>query len=302
MSKKIKLSIIILNYDTNKLLEDCLNSIKKCENEIPLEVIVSDNASSDGSAEMVREKFPWVTLLEGPNGGFSKGNNRARKRAKGEMILFLNPDTVVNKGVLTKTTEYLTAHKDVGALTCKLVLPSGEIDKDTKRSFPTPWVAFSHLVLKLDKVFPRSRFFAKYWYGYLPEDKTLEVDAIQGAFFLTWKKILDDVGWFDEDYFFQGEDIDLCWKIREAGWKIIYYPEIFIYHLKGASTGKSKLWKAKISLKHKLKVKLATVEAMEIFFRKNLWEKYPVWFDWFVVLGIRIYKVLRWSWVVISSI
>lgn len=293
MSKKIKLSIIILNYNTNKLLEDCLNSIKKYENEIPLEVIVSDNASSDGSPDMVREKFPWVTLTEGPNEGFSKGNNRARLLAEGDMVLFLNPDTVVNRGVLKETTDFLMTHKDVGALTCKLVLPDGSLDKDTRRRFPTPWISFNRLILKNGY---------KYWYQDVPDNVIQEVDVIQGAFFLTRKKVLNDVGWFDEDYFFQGEDIDLCWKIREAGWKIIYYPEVFIYHLKGASTGKSKLWKAKISFKHKLRVKLATVEAMELFFKKNLWKKYPVWFDWFVVLGIRIYKVLRWSWVVISSI
>lgn len=300
MSNKVKLSIIILNYNTNRLLEDCLNSIKKNKDEVSLEVIVSDNASNDGSVEMVKKKFSWVTLLEGPNTGFSKGNNRAKKKAEGEMILFLNPDTVINKGVLAKTTNYLTTHKDVGALTCKLILPSGEIDKDVKRSFPTPWVAFSHLVIKADRLFPKSRFFAKYWYGYLPDNKTMEVDAIEGAFLLTWKKILDDVGWFDEDYFFNGEDIDLCWKIRQADWKIIYYPEVFIHHLKGATTGKSKHWKVKSSLVKKIKIKLITVESMEKFYRKRLWDRYPIWFSWFVIFGINVFKVIRIVGVVLS--
>ena len=293
MSKKIKLSIIILNYNTNRLLEDCLISIKKCENEIPLEVIVSDNASSDGSAEMVREKFPWVTLLEGPNGGFSKGNNRARKRAKGEMVLFLNPDTVVNKGVLKETTDFLIAHKDVGVLTCKLVLPDGSLDKDTRRRFPTPWISFNRLILKNGY---------KYWYQDVPDNIIQEVDAIQGAFFLTWKKVLNDVGWFDEDYFFNGEDIDLCWKIRQAGWKIIYYPKVFIYHLKGVTTGKSKYWKVKSSLAKRIKIKLITVESMEIFYRKRLWGKYPVWFNWFVIFGINVFKIVRIIGVVMSSL
>lgn len=291
MSKNIKLSIIILNYNTKKLLEDCLKSIKKCEREVPLQVIVSDNASSDGSADMVKEKFPWVTLTEGPNEGFSKGNNRARLLAKGDMVLFLNPDTVVKRGVLKETTDFLMTHKNVGVLTCKLVLPDGSLDKDTRRRFPTPWISFNRLILKNG---------CKYWYQDVPDNVIQEVDAIQGAFFLTRKKVLDDVDWFDEDYFFQGEDIDLCWKIRKDGWKIIYYPDVFIYHLKGASTGKSELWKAKISLKHKLKVKLATVEAMEIFFRKNLWKNYPLWFDWFVILGIKVFKIVRIIGVVIS--
>lgn len=302
METKTKLTIIILNYNTKELLQECLDSIRKYIDEVVLEVIVSDNASSDGSAGMVKKKFPWVYLIEGPNNGFSKGNNRARKLARGEMVLFLNPDTIVNKGVFKKIVEYLENHKDVGALGCKLVLPSGEIDKDGKRSFPTPWVSFTHLVLKLDRVFPKSKLFAKYWYGYLPENKLLEVDAIQGAFFLTRKKILDGVGWFDEDYFFYGEDLDLCWKIKKAGWKIVYYPKVFIYHLKGVSMGRSKLWKTKIPLKQKLEVKLATVEAMETFYKKNLWERYPLFFNLFVIFGIKLYKALRWSWAMVSSI
>jgi hypothetical protein len=293
MADKPELSIIILNYNTKELLAGCLNSIRKYEDEIPLEVIVSDNASSDESAEMVSEKFPWVKLLEGPNEGFSKGNNRARKFVGGEMILFLNPDTVVHKGVFTKTTTYLKEHQDVGALTCKLILPDGSLDKDTRRRFPTPWISFNRLILKNGY---------KYWYQDVPDNVIQEVDAIQGAFFLTWKSILDKVDWFDEDYFFQGEDIDLSWKIKNLGFKNIYYPGVIVTHLKGASTGKSKLWKARISLKHKLKVKLATVDAMEIFFRKRLFNKYPKVFSWFVISGIKTFKVLRLIRVFFSSL
>lgn len=293
MVKKAELTIIILNYNTKELLQDCLSSIKKLEKEVSFEVIVSDNASSDGSADMVREKFPWVKVLEGENVGFSKGNNRARKYTNGKMILFLNPDTVVNKGVLKETTKYLLKHKDVGALSCKLVLPSGELDKDTRRSFPTPWVAFSHLILRIDRIFPKSKLFSKYWYGYLSANKIQEVDSIQGAFFLTRKDILDKVGWFDEDYFFNAEDIDLCWKIKKEGFKIVYYPKVFIHHVKGASKGKSKKWRHKTSFKHRLRMKLVEAESMEIFYRKRLWDRYPTWFNWFVVLGIRIFKFVK---------
>ena len=300
MTNKPELTIIILNYNTKELLADCLKSIKKYEKEIPLEVIVSDNASQDGSAQMVRDNFPWVKVMEGENVGFSKGNNRAKKVTNGKMVLFLNPDTVVNKGVLKETTDYLRKHNDVGALSCKLVLPSGEIDKDARRSFPTPWVSFTHLVLKLDRIFPKSKLFAKYWYGYLPDNKTLEVDAIQGAFFLTWKKILDKVGWFDEDYFFNAEDIDLCWKIKEENYKIIYYPNVFIYHVKGASKGKSKKWRHKVSFKHRVKMKLIEATSMEIFYRKRLWDKYPIWFNWIVIFGIRILKGIKFLSVLFS--
>jgi len=189
MEDNPELSVIILNYNTKELLRGCLASVKKYQDEVSLEVIVSDNASTDGSPDMVRREFPWVRLVEGENEGFAKGNNRAKDLVRGKMVLFLNPDTVVKKDVFFKTVRYLKENKEVGALSCKLVLPSGEMDKDTRRSFPMPWVSLTHLILKLDRIFPQSPLFARYWYGYLPEDATHPVDAIQGAFFLSWKKI-----------------------------------------------------------------------------------------------------------------
>lgn len=293
MAKKPELSVVILNYNTKELLEDCLDSIKKVKNEVSLEVFVSDNGSIDGSVKMVREKFPWVKILEGKNVGFSAGNNRARSHVRGKMVLFLNPDTVVKKGVFEKTTKYLKKHKKTGALTCKLVLPSGELDKDTRRSFPTPWVAFTHLVLRADRLFPKSKIFGQYWYGYINENKIHGIDALQGAFILTWKKILDDIGWFDEEYFFDGEDIDLCWQIKRAGYKLVYYPKVEVVHVKGVTKGKNKKWGYKVSLKRRLKLKMAGMNSMERFYRKNLWDRYPAPLNWFVIFGIRSFKILR---------
>jgi GT2 family glycosyltransferase len=290
--KKPELSIIILNYNTKELLADCLNSIKKYEDEVPLEVIVSDNASSDGSPQMIKEKFPWVRLTEGPNEGFSKGNNRAKGMVHGEMILFLNPDTVVHKDVFAKTVKYLKEHKDVGALTCKLVLPSGELDKDTRRRFPTPKISFDRLILGKTK---------EYWYEEIPDTTTHEVEAIQGAFFLTWKKILDRVGWYDEGYFFDGEDLDLCFQIHKAGYKLVYYPEVFVTHLKGVTKGKVKKWRYKVSMQQRMKIRLAGVNSMERFFKKNLWNNYPILFSYFVLLGIKFYKIIRFIRVMLSS-
>lgn len=289
-----ELSVIILNYNTKELLRGCLASVKKYQNEVSLEVIVSDNASTDGSPDVVRREFPWVRLVEGENEGFAKGNNRAKNLVRGKLVLFLNPDTVVTKGVFLKTTRYLKENKGVGAVSCKLVLPSGEMDKDTRRSFPTPWVSFTHLILKLDRIFPKSPLFAKYWYGYIPENATHPVDAIQGAFFLTWKKILDKVGWFDEGYFFDGEDIDLCWQIRRAGYEIVYYPEVSVIHVKGVTKGKSKKWKHKFPLKQRIKIRLAGVNSMERFYRKNLWKKYPLAFNFLMILAIKTFKIVRW--------
>lgn len=293
MLNKPELSIIILNYNTKELLNDCLESVKKRKDEVDFEVIVSDNASTDGGPDMVREKHPWVTLIEGPNSGFSKGNNRARNLVKGKYVLFLNPDTIVKKDVLFKTVRYLKEHKKVGAVTCKLVLPDGSLDKDVRRSFPVPWVAFTHLVLRADKFFPKSPLFGKYWYGYIPDTATHEVDAIQGAYFLTYKKILDKVGWFDEKYFFDGEDIDLSFQVTKAGYKLVYYPDVEVIHLKGVTKGKVKKWKHKVPLDQRLKLRLAGMNSMERFYKKNLWKRYPTWFNWFVVFGIRSFKLVR---------
>jgi hypothetical protein len=135
--------------------------------------------------------------------------------------------------------------------------------------------------------------FAKYWYGYISEDEILDVDAIQGAFFLTPTKILDEVGWFDEDYFLDGEDIDLCWKIKEHGYRIVYYPKVSIVHLKGATKGKNKRIKKHISFNTKMKYRLSGVNSMEIFYRKRLSSRYPKTLNILVLTGIKILKFVR---------
>lgn len=290
--KKPELSVIILNYNTKELLEDCLNSVRSHKDEVPMEIIVSDNASTDGSPDMVRQKFPWVKLTEGPNEGFSRGNNRAKPLVHGEMVLFLNPDTIVHKDVFSKTVKYLKEHPKVGALTCKLILPDGSMDKDVRRRFPTPRISFNRLILGRNR---------DYWYEDIPDTATHEVEAIQGAFFLTWKKILDKVGWFDPEYFFDGEDVDLCYQIHKKGYKLVYYPEVNITHFKGVTKGKVEKWKYKVTPQQRKKLRLAGVASMERFFKKNLWNNYPIWFDYFVLLGINLYKIIRYVRVALLS-
>jgi len=283
--KKVKLSIIILNYNTRELLENCLNSIKACMDEVGLEVIVSDNSSTDGSPEMVKNKFPWVKLVEGPNISFSNGNNRARNIVKGEFVLLLNSDTLLHKNTLAKTVEYLEKNKDVGVVTCKLILVNGKLDKDARRRFPTPWISFKRLFLKNAK---------EYWYEDISEDKSHEVDSVEGAFLLTRKSILDKVNWLDENYLFDGEDIDLCFRIKKLGYKIVYFPAVSITHLKGASKGKINEIRKSLSPALVLKRRMDGVNSMEYFYRKNLWSSYPLVFDYFVLIGIKLLKVTRY--------
>ncbi len=294
MPKKPTLSIVVLSYNTKDLLHDCLNSLKDRRREIDLEVIVSDNGSEDGSPEMVEKRFPWARLIKiGENVGFAAGNNKARKLCKGKYLLFLNSDTFVYKGTLKETVQYLEDHIDVGAITCKIVLPDGSLDKDARRSFITPWTGLVHIFLKLDRMFPKSKLFAQYWYGYIAPNKVHEVDALQGAFFLVRKKTLDSVDWFDEDYFLDGEDIDLSWKIKNAGWRIIYYPKVKILHIKGVTKGINIQTKKRVSLKEKMKFRMSGVNSMEIFYKKRLWEKYPLALNLLVLLGIRVTKLGR---------
>ena len=301
MSNNPELSIIVLSYNTEKLLKDCLASLASLREEIKFEVIVPDNGSTDSSVAMVKRDFPWVKVVENKaNLGFARGNNSARKFCHGDYILFLNSDTVVPKNTLKETIQYLKDNHDVGALSCKLVLANGGLDKDARRSFPTPWVSLTHLILKLDKFFPKSPVFAKYWYGYVSPEIIQSVDVIQGAYFLAPKKVLDSVNWFSEEYFLDGEDVDLCWKIHKKGLKIIYYPKVSILHLKGASKGKKlaagKNTKSKIkkpALSERLKFRMTGVNSMEIFYKKFMWREYPLPLNLLVILGIKMMKLLR---------
>ncbi len=280
---KPELSIVILSHNTKDILVDCLESIEKYKNEAPLEVIVSDNSSTDGSPEMIKKKFSWVKLIEGPNISFSNGNNRARNFVNGEFVLFLNSDTLLHEDALIKTVEYLRKNKEVGVVSCKLVLPNGKLDKDARRRFPTPWISFKRLFLKQAK---------DYWYEDIDENKTHEVDSVEGAFLLTRKSILDKVNWFDEQYIFDGEDIDLCFSIKKLGYKIVYFPEVSITHLKGASKGKI-AGVGSLSPDLILKRRMDGVNSMEHFYRKNLWDTYPAIFNYFVLIGIKFLKLIR---------
>ena len=274
---KPKLTIIILNHDTSELLKNCLNSIYQYKNEVSFEVIVSDNASTDESVDLIKNQFKWVKLVQGPNISFSDGNNRARKYTKGKYVLFLNSDTIVHKNTLKKCVEYLDNHSNVGALTCKLVLPNGELDKDARRRFPTPWISFKKLFLGNGR---------NYWYDEVSPEIIQEVDAIQGAFFLSRKNILDKVGWWDEKFIYDGEDLDLSYQIKKAGYEIVYFPQVSIIHLKKATKNKV----VTISLR----AKMEGLNSMEYFFKKNLWNNYPIIFNYFVITGIKFLKLLRY--------
>ena len=203
------------------------------------EVFVVDNNSVDGSVAMVKEKFPWVQLIENKvNVGFSRANNQAIKKAKGEYVLLLNPDTVVEDDTFEKVIKFMDSHPDAGGLGVKMVDGSGRFLPESKRGLPTPSTAF-YKMFGLSKLFPHSKTFSKYHLGYLDNNKIHKVDVLAGAFMLLRKSVLEKTGLLDESFFMYGEDIDLSYRITKAGYNNYYFPETRIIHYKGESTKKS---------------------------------------------------------------
>lgn len=237
----MQLSIVIVNYNVRYFLEHCLRSVSRACAGITAEIIVVDNRSTDGSVEMVMEKFPDVILIANQeNTGFARANNQGVAKASGDYILYLNPDTIVAEDCFEKCLAYMDAHPKAGALGCRLIDGKGQFLPESKRGFPSADVAF-YKITGLNSLFKTSKTFNRYHLGYLSEHEVNEVDVLVGCFMLCRKKIIDQVGGFDENYFMYGEDIDLSYKIIQAGYKNIYFPETTVIHYKGESTKKGSL-------------------------------------------------------------
>ena len=235
----MKLSIVIVNYNVKHFLDQCLTSVRRAIAGIDAEVWVVDNNSVDGSVQMLREKFPEVRLIANKeNVGFSRANNQAIRQSKGEYVLLLNPDTVVEDDTFSKILRFMDSHPKAGGLGVKMIDGKGNFLPESKRGLPTPDVAF-YKIFGLSRFFPRSRTFGKYHLGFLDKDKINEVEILSGAFMFLRREALDKTGLLDEDFFMYGEDIDLSYRIIRAGYKNYYFPETRIIHYKGESTKKS---------------------------------------------------------------
>ncbi|MBV6479470.1 MAG: hypothetical protein HGGPFJEG_02244 [Ignavibacteria bacterium] len=235
-------SVVIVNYNVKDLVDNCISSIYKANSgKYAIEIFFVDNNSIDGSADHITAKYPEVKVIRNDvNIGFSKANNMALKLASGKYLLILNPDTLLEEGTFERLIEFCGRHIDAGAVTSKLILANGKLDSACRRSFPTLSVALSRIT-GLSKLFPKSKIFGKYNLTYLDENITHETDAICGAFMFIPKKVLEETGLFDEDYFMYGEDLDLCFRIKKKGYKIYYFPEVTTIHFKGESTRKTNL-------------------------------------------------------------
>lgn len=279
------ISIIIVSFNTKEILRNCLQSIVGAEYSRPqTEIIVVDNASSDGSIELVRKEFPEVKLiLNQTNLGFAKANNIGIKQALGKYLLLLNSDTVIFPDTLPKMFEFMENNSRIGVSTCKVELGNGKLDPACHRGFPTPWVSFCYFT-KLEKLFPKIKFFSGYHEYYKDFTKPHEIDSPSGAFYFIRKKTIDEVGLLDEDYYMYGEDLDWSYRIKQRGWKIYYNPETKIIHYKkqsGRESSNNKLKKA---------TNRYFYDTMELFYRKHYEKKYSWLVNKIMMVGIRIVK------------
>lgn len=266
------LSIIIVSYNTVDLTTQCLESIASsiAKSPIDLEVIVVDNASTDDSVEKIKQTKLYAlgckVIENDTNVGFGKANNIGISQAKGKFILFLNSDTLVDELNFKELLQMMDADAFIGVLTVRVNLENGSLDPASHRGFPTVWRSFTYLskLEMLTKHLPLlNKLFGGYHLTHLNLDQTHEIDSPSGAFFLTRKSILDKVGGFDEAFFMYGEDLDLAKRIKEAGYKNIFYPGQTIIHLKGKSGLKQS------DIKTKKKTSYHFYEAMRIFYDKH---------------------------------
>lgn len=253
------LSVVVVSYDCRELLTACLDSLARQREELPFETLVVDNASNDGTAELVRERNPWVRLRRSEeNLGFARANNLALEETRGEFVLLLNPDTVVPAGALRAAVEELRARPDVGMLGCKLVQPDGSLDHACKRGFPTPLSALCYFT-GVSRLAPRSRLLSGYTAGHVDPDSTAYVDAVNGAFMLARREAVDAVGPLDESFWMYGEDLDWCRRFWNSGWAVLYWPGVSVTHVKGGCSGR----------RRNLPTNYAFHRAMWLFHRKH---------------------------------
>lgn len=271
----IDISIIIINYKTPELTLGAIESVYQSITDFWYEIILVDNHSCDGIIERVTGRYPHFRIIANEvNVGFSKANNQAIRIASGRYILLLNSDTVIQPDTLETMISFMDAHPKVGASGCKVILPDGKLDKACRRGFPTPSASF-YYAFGFSKLFPNVPRFNQYQLGYLDPDDSYPVDCLVGAFMLVRKEAIDQVGLLDEEFFMYGEDIDWCYRIKQGGWEIYYYPKTTITHYKGAS-----------SRRKPFKIVYEFHRAMWLFHRKHYQKKYLPWVNGLVYFGI----------------
>ncbi len=281
-----KLTISIVNFNSGDHLLKCLESLDNAKKELDFDVYVVDNASTDGSLEDAQKKYPEFNFIKNTkNLGFGSAHNLVLKKAKTPYLLTLNPDTSIKEGTLSYMVDFMDNNLDVGAATCRIEKEDGTLDLASHRGFPTLKSSFYYFFLKNNKYYHMTDKNMKEIHG---------VDSIVGAFMMLRRSVLEKVGYFDEDYFLYGEDIDLCFRIKEEGYKVMYTPEVKIIHIKGASSGIKSHSRGK-SVADSITKKLAMdsfYDSMKIFYKKHYAQKYPSLVNLLVFLAIDLKKIM----------
>ncbi|MBI2029523.1 glycosyltransferase family 2 protein [Candidatus Gottesmanbacteria bacterium] len=302
MKKDKFLSVIIVTHNNQQIIKNTLNKLTISLDALnkPWEIIVVDNASSDKTIEVVKENSrrysrdpdpkasgKKLTLIQSnQNRGYAWANNRGIEKSQGKYILLLNSDVVLNEDSLKKTIDFLDKDPNVGVVTCKILLQNGKIDPACHRGFPTPWVSLTYMI-GLEKLFPNIRLFSGYHMWYKDINKTHEIDSCSGAFYLFRREIIEKVGLLDEKFFMYGEDLDFSYRIKNHGYKIIYYPYCFAVHLKYQSGLKS------TDRETQKRTIEAFYQAMIIFYQKNYSNKYPFFVTGLIIFMIGLIKNLK---------
>lgn len=288
------LGIVIVNWNTRDLLDKCLQTVFASQGNVSYRVVVVDNASSDGSADRVRERYSQVELIASPtNDGYPAGNNLGLRRLgyygvgdtsvdAPRYALLLNPDTEVPPDALCRMVQFMDSRPDVGVAGPRLILPDGTLDRACRRGFPTPLVSFYHYS-GLAKLFPNSPRFGRYNMTFASEIEELEVDSVVGAYMQVRRECIEQVGLLDEVFFMYAEDIDWAYRIKQAGWKVWYYAPVTVWHVKRAASRQSS------------KAQFEFWRAMLIFYRKHFRRTTPLWAH-SIVLAALLLKGGRQLW------
>lgn len=271
----MELSVIIVSFNVKNFLRQCLLSVNKASEDIDCEIFVVDNNSSDGSSEMVKKEFPDVNLIiNSKNSGYSAANNQAIIQSNGRFVLLLNPDTLVEDDTFSRCITFMNNHPDSGAVGVRMVDGEGRFLPESKRAMPNLQTAFFK-TFGLSFLFPESHFFNRYYLSHIGNFETSKTEIISGAFMFIRREGLNKTGLLDEDFFMYGEDIDLSYRLLQAGYTNYYFPEIRIVHFKGKSTGRDNFTDI-----------LHFYRAMRIYVRKRSEEgKFHPWY-FFIVPAI----------------
>ncbi|PWH15041.1 MAG: glycosyl transferase family 2 [Anaerolineae bacterium] len=274
------ISLCLVTYQTRDYLKGCLDSIAACPPRRPIELILVDNGSKDGTVQLIEQSFPQAVLIQNEtNRGYTAAMNQALREAKGQYLVQLNPDTIVYEQALDTLADFLDAHPEVGICGPKVLNPDGTLQRSCRRGESTPLAVFAHFS-GLDRLFPHQAKLAQYWMSYRQEDETHEVAGVSGSCMMIRRAVVEQIGYLDERFFAYQEDADYCFRARQAGWKVMYVPTAKVLHYGGVGGSHVEPYRSILEW-HR---------SYWLYYRKNLAHNYPNWFNalYYLMMGVKL--------------